>query len=224
MKVVKIKELNNKSRKGLYVYIKNEGNVGRYYKIDSPMENLKPYEVHYNKKYMKKESSKLGEIKKYYQDKKPIAEHKTKYGRRSIKSVFKKGISKIKISDVHRIDNITVNKKNKELLSKIVKDQDILNILIQNENLNKLKFRFNHILSFKDEDGKIIGQDTIIGKMTLNEIIAIIQNNVMKGEVIEGSQGWKRINDRINTNIKDGKEGTIENVEVITTFTIGKGV
>lgn len=211
----KVTKLNNKSRKGWYVYIREEGKPGRYYKLNTPSEDKNKYVKYYKKRYVKKQKVDFRKMKKKYSTK------KRKKGK-SMKKSLKKAIGRVRVKDVHRITNKEVNEKNRKLLSKSVNDEQIMKIMIQEENLQKMKMRFNHQLKIYNDLGKVMATDVIIGQNTLREIIAKIRSAIMKGEVIEGSLGWVKINQKLGTKIKNGDDGVIGRVELNSNFTVGK--
>ena len=97
----KIVKLNNKSRQGLYMYIKKAKQGGRYYKYN-PTITIDDYKTHYETVTIQKKKHRLPTPKKTTQKK--ITQPKTK-----TKNIFKKTTNEIEIYNT-KITDITLKK------------------------------------------------------------------------------------------------------------------
>ena len=151
---IEFRELNNKSRKGTYIYIKEKNKRGVYlkYVTGSPIDAYRQY---YVDRYVKKK--KQVSIKKYVNAYSNPSVKRTNKSRnrvnrqveqylgklkrsgRSINSSFKKGISQASISDRRQLSSGVMRNASRELLSSLVLDKDLLDILTSSENMRKLK-------------------------------------------------------------------------------------
>lgn len=202
---ISFKELNNKSRKGIYIYIKDK-TKSRYYKFDE-RKGLDFYTNYFysNKKdrinYKKYEQ-------KYLQSQKVPIKDKSKYTQNDIS----KGISTIKIKDVHNINSNQLNKKIKELFSKVVKDKEILNLVIQESNIEKLKKRLSYRINIYSEEGKFMGDYIVSDFKTPNQIVNGIKQYTTKGTKYENGylNGLDQAGYKSNNSLNDGYVGRIE--------------
>lgn len=92
------------------------------------------------------------EIKEKKQEKKNIKGIKSQ----KIGSVFEKKTSKLIIEDILNIPTNEINLKYKELFRKVIYDKDLMDIMIQQENINKIKHRFEIRATAYDVDGTIV--------------------------------------------------------------------
>lgn len=163
----KVVKLNNKSRKGTFIYIKENKIPGRYYKYD-PKIPIEAYTTFYLSKQnpnMITPSAKTFK-KQYKTPKKSTIKRKSV----NINKAFKKGISSVTIKNARQISHFKVKKAYKTLLEPLVRDTGILNLITQDTNINKLKNRFQHKILFKNEKGKLLAEGEIIGKTTKDVI------------------------------------------------------
>lgn len=168
IKIYKGKAKN--SRKGKYVYIKEKGKVGRRYKFFS---NLK------NKDYIKKyvESNKKVRTRKISKPKEFVSKISK---RKDIQQFFKSGVNFNKINRCFKSTSSQIIKENKKLLSYSVKDNDLLNILAEEENMKKIKFRLEHRIEFIGEKGEVLATSSEFNQTTL-EVIEKIRRSVYEG-------------------------------------------
>lgn len=140
---LKIKELNNKTRKGIFVYAKQEGKRGKYYKLEKGKTARQ-----YRQEYEGKTTAKKGRRK-----------------RTIIDEEIKTGLTEATINNGLTITRLGIHKATMKTLKPLVKDQGILKILAMNENITKIKHRFEHrieILSGRKitATGKIFNKTT----------------------------------------------------------------
>lgn len=197
-KIIRIVELKNKSRKGTYLYIHDKiKNKRSYIKINNDETPLDFY-IEYakinkskikNKKQFKKQFLKnINEaITKPKKHKQFIKQHNIKIQKyKKINKIIKKG----QIRKKYRITEIQQNPQKiyKEILSPLVLDKQLLNIITKEENVQKYKYRLYYTSEFegyelKTKEKKRIGTINDFNK-TLNEIITKYQKHIKEKMII----------------------------------------
>ena len=236
---IKIVNLNNKSRKGLYVYVKAKNKPSRYYKFNNKQGQIDATKNYYIDKYIKKINKKnidtYNNYKKAYNEKiKGIKPYKRKRvyrqaeqyiskikKRGSIESNIKKGIKDSVIKDIVTAKTEDITKAKKELLKDLVLDKDLLNLLISNENFNKLKNRMEYRLKAIDKYGNILIRAQAHGK-TINQVQQELRKAIKNNK--EVSSFKYRFLDYIKKLKWEGcrtREGTIRNVQIQCIFRRG---
>lgn len=234
---INIVTLNNKSRKGIYLYVKGEkGTPARYYKFTNDKAQIDATKQYYVDKYVKKKS--IGTYKNYqkaYSDKaqgiKP--KQRTKAHRQaeqyiskikkrgSIASNIKRGVQSSTIQNILSSKTEDLTKIKKELLEDLVLDKDLLNLLITDENFNKLKNRLEYTILAKDRSGSTLIEASVHGK-TLNEVKNEIQkalNNNM--EVSKTKYRFLDYLKKLGWEGERKKDGVINNVQLTVVFRKG---
>lgn len=194
---VKIIELNNKSRKGTYIYVKTKGKPSRYYKYKGiPIDIYHNYyEERYKKgkptknirKYEKEHLDKTYKVGKQTQQKAKTYVKKISK-RPTINQAIEKGITQVTINNIHSATQKTINNKIKTLLQDLVLDKKLLELITKPENIKKIKHRFQYKAIIKNTDNKTI---TVMDKfnMTPNEAINEVKNKTKIGEEL-GEEGY----------------------------------
>lgn len=195
---ISIVELNNKSRKGTYLYIKAPKIRGAYYKF-SEDDTIDPYIEYYKDRYVGKKSKAKGTIKKYRDTYKakilgqkikrtPISQKADRYlkkikKRPTLESQVEKGIGQAIIRDGRTAGQHHIRQATQNLLRKLVLDKKLLEIISTEENMKKIKHRLEHRLIFIGADKKIIGKSAVFRKTT-TEVIRDIKNIVGRNEEV----------------------------------------
>jgi aspartate carbamoyltransferase regulatory subunit len=143
MATIKLVELNNKSRKGIYVYIREKGKHGRYYKYRGMEGEIREYKKQFRSKA--KGTKKRLTVQKYLK--------KTKR-QIPIKASLNSGVTTAKIKDILKSSQRELHEKKKELIRPLIKDKKILNIMATEENFSKLRTRLEYSVIGTDEKGK----------------------------------------------------------------------
>lgn len=201
MKNIKIRlvELNNKTRKGTYLYIKSDKTTGKYYKVKEG-DKIDPIVEYYKDKEIKKKpKGTLKQYQKTYQEtiekKKqkttPLTRKAKRYvkQRPSINKQIKKGIGIGEIKDVHKATTKELHEANKAMLRGLVLDEELLNLLVTKENMKKLVNRIETRITLHANDG---GRLATASKFrTLPEQnITQLKKDIRKGEYVgEGTRG-----------------------------------
>lgn len=149
---IKIVNLDNKTRKGKYIYIKERKGKARYYKHTEGI-SLDNYLNAFRGKLKVK---KKGVVE--YKGKKPAEIYVKKIRRqKTLDSLIGKGISeKTTVSDLLKVDRAGIRIAYKQMLKPLVKDEKLLDILALNENVEKYKYRIESRVSVISADGKIL--------------------------------------------------------------------
>lgn len=232
--------LNNKSRKGTYVYVKEKGKKIAYYKYD-PDVPLDIYQEYYTNTQIKKKKNtpSLHATKKAFKQK-LRGEKTTRKGRtRAIRSAeqyigkikrkgtinqaIKKGSTYIKI-DSH-ITTGQLKEQKKKLLSPLVLDKDLLEILITEENLKKIKYRLEYRISLKNRQGETIATTETFDKLP-EETITRINEAIKDQEDINDKEKKYNIDKRLkNAGFNDLhliKYGKVHKKEITIVFRKGR--
>lgn len=102
-----------------------------------------------------------------------------------INQTLKSGLTSYTIQKISKFPQQDVPKVYKELLRPLVADEDILNLLIQDQNIQKLKHRFEYQIQVKDKQEQKLAQIWHIGKKTLREVLTELNNNTEYNELVE---------------------------------------
>lgn len=164
---IKLVELNNKSRKGTYIYVRSKGKPSRYYKYKGIPIDI--YQEHYIDKYI----SKKGKLeirrreKRFYEQTYKTSKGLKKQAKGYVKEIsktptinqtIKKGITEVTITNIHTANERTIKRKLMTLLKDLVLDKKLLAMLIKPENIKKIKHRFEYIAEIKNTDNNTIAK------------------------------------------------------------------
>lgn len=182
---IQIKDMNNKSRKGKYIYIKKSGVRGSYYKmkpgvkVDDMVRRYKRLYITKSKKVTKAETRYLKKIRKRGK----ISQHITR------------GLSKTVIQDVLTAGAGETKTAIDKLLKPLVKDKQIREILGTEENLNKLITRFEYRVKLFDEAGKELMEFNKFNNTPQRQIVEL--QNTLKGESVEEDYEYNRLLEKL---------------------------
>lgn len=183
-------ELNNKSRKGLYIRYKHPTGRWSYYKLrpNEPIETT-----------IKRYTTPKGKKKKKYRIPK----------RKTIETQLKKAIKTITITNTQPT---TIKTAKNNLFKNIVRDQQILNILTTDHNLQKIKHRFEINLKVYGQNGLLYEANKL--NTTPDQAINEIKNTATTGTYADyptklKNKGW-------NTTFH--QKGTITKKTITITF------
>lgn len=139
-----------------------------------------------------------------------------------ISESMQKGVSRLRIDRFDEQSSNMMNIHKKNLLRPIVLDEGIREVLSQEGNFKKIKYRCEYRLEIKDERNNVLATAGIIGKSP--EEIREDLRKIIKGENVnkdftndgikklEGN-GWKEL-DRL-------RNGTIDRLDVLMIFKKG---
>lgn len=240
--IIRITQLNNKSRNGAYVYVKQKGKQSRYYKYDpeAPLDAYLKYYLDSNRVYRGKKVAK-GTIRDYEkafkkQDKRrKKASHTTKRvdeylreikKRPTINKAIQRGMTRAEIINAEMAGTNRIKKAKEDLLRPLVLDQSLLEILIKEENFKKLKFRLEHQIQFIDKQGNSLASTTIFNK-TIDEVIRDLKEVTVKGERLNPQDASKsRLAQRIKWKqyqaLNVFRSGFVSGAKLVTVFRKGK--
>lgn len=193
---VNFKEFNNKSRKGTYVYIKEEKKAGRYYKynVGDSLEGIVAYHKDEKKKgsitAYKREYGSVLEGKRGKKNKIRAQAQRLKYKKhlgKKLGSILEKGLGTATIKDLNNATKKELQEAKEQMLKKIVLDPEIRTLVATEENLKKLSKRLQINLIIKGTTGKTLDEIKTYGK-TIEEVQEKTKRFLPKGvEVTEKS-------------------------------------
>lgn len=194
---VKIVELNNKSRKGKYIYIRKHGHT-HYYRYH---EGMRP----------------KGIVRHYLKELKKIRQKGTQAGRkillpkkRKLEAQFKKGIPELEIKD-SRITPQNLHKLKERMFKNTIKNKRLLKTIVKDNNLEKVKHRFEIIATIQGETGTL----ATISKtgITPDQAIKEINKTLKVGEHLDSSPGMRDMNEK-------GWTGNLQETGTITRISV----
>lgn len=213
-KIARLIERNNKARKGLYIGIQEPGHPYREYKITPTMTPHLAYE-YYKKKYLIKDATLAPRFNTYQ---KQISQQK------SLTRQIRKGITQTIITDALNTPPTDAHKITKKLLQKLVKDDDLLNIISKDENMQKIQTRLTYNIDLMDKDGKTkIAHITSFGQKTVMKTLIELHDILRVGEEIKGhSPTIKMKLEEKGYNYQHLHDGQLKNVQITVKFIKGK--
>lgn len=113
-----------------------------------------------------------------------------------IEKTINQGITQTTINNIYQTNTQDTTNAIKTLLQPLVKDQEILNLLTQDQNQQKLKHRLQHQIQIQDNTNQTLLNLQHIGKKTIQQVINEIQKNIPAGTNIDSEEGTPK-----NTNI-----------------------
>lgn len=186
--------LNNKTRKGLYLYIKETGKPARYYKIKDVTTASKAIK-HYKKKYTQKTKKEDKTQKKTQKQKKDLTPKKYLHKIRKlgkIKTHYKEGIRYVKTQNIHVQTRTGLQKIREDLIRQAVSNKKLIKILAQDENMRKISASLEYRTNYLNQKGEIIAQTTKFN-MTPTQYYNQQQQLIKPGENVEsGSKGFQQ--------------------------------
>lgn len=200
-------KLNNKSRQGEYVYIKEKNKQARYYKIP---ENTK-----------KEEAYKAAE--EHYTRRDEDKKKKTRTAKTTtINTSIKPGVTQTQIRNILTLNNTHKKEALKELMQN-AKNQETKELLMQEMNQQKIKHRYEHTIEFKDKYGETLFIAKAYNK-TINEIEATINKHIKTDQTYEADKtdyisNIKKKLEKEGIEVTDEiKSGNIHSATLKTTF------
>ena len=177
---IHIVNLNNKSRKGLYIYVKHKGKPTRYYRFTGGQAQIDATVKYYEDRYLKKGSTKSS----YYQYRRAYQEKVTgvksvKRGRvqrqaeqylaqvrkrGGIQKQFTKGVGSGVVEDILNASKKDIQRAKEDTISSLVLDKKLLGLLTNDQNFNKLKNRLDYKITAVDSSGNTLIEASVHGK------------------------------------------------------------
>lgn len=228
---LRIVELENKSRKGSYVYVWSPGLRGRYYKWNG--EPLDIYKLHYENRYERKRGKKgnytsIGRLKKEFAGESfgkgfsSAKRYLKKIGSRpSLESNLKKGMSSVIIPDMHTtLSKEQLDAYKQKLMEPFVLDKNLLKVICEDGNMAKFQSRLAYELILTDSKGVELAR----GKMfnaTPDTVKNRLTKNLFKGELVT-DKSPRIVYDKLNIvgfrNIQILKEGYAYSFKIIMSY------
>lgn len=158
---IKLVQLNNKSRKGQYVRITEEGTKPVYYKYKKGT-HLDLYKKRYIQTH---KTSKITINKKLYNESiRRYVNKVTKQGK--IEQIISKGRAECYLQDIKNTTQGDILQARQKILKNLIDDKQIRNLVAKQENFNKLKNRLEIKATITDKQG-----NTILQQRTFNKTI-----------------------------------------------------
>lgn len=186
---IKVVELKNKTRTGKYVYVKmGKGGHSKYYKYDENL-GLEDYlTIAQSKiKYTK------GGVSKALQT--PTYLHERIKRKKTIDALLKRGVSQAHLNNALTLSSKQLNERIRTLLRERVHDEGIIEILLQESNMQKLKKRFGYEAILLGKNGEELATLTNYEKITPKQALKELRFGVKTGE--EVVDNYPRIADRL---------------------------
>lgn len=234
-------ELNNKSRQGLYIYVKTGKKRGSYYKYDyeTPIDAYLEYDKRKHDKRTKKKYS-LRTTKKTYRQtlkgeksKNKKLQERTKRQirkitkRPKIQTLIKKGIQSTTIKNSYTANRNNIKEAIKKILQPLVIDKQFLEILSLPHNVEQFKSRLEHRITTTGTNNERLNTGNTTNKSTYT-VIQELQKNTKKGEEILNDNSYTEQQTpfymkmkNLKYNMNPEKEGRIKNISV--TIILRKG-
>lgn len=177
--------LDNKSRKGWYVYVKTPDKRPSYYKkrIDVPIDAYLQYHLDKNKKRRKIKGS-LKQYETVFTKRNmrglKVSDSLKRFASRYLRGIKKRptiqgaikgGITNTTLTNIHGKTESDIRGTYYELLKPLVLDNKLLDLLTLEENINKIKNRFQYDVKLLDRNGSLIEQFTKSFNTTLREVV-----------------------------------------------------
>lgn len=238
---IHLTNLNNKTRKGLYLYIKDNKKPARYYKTTTD-QYIDPYIQYYKDKYTRKKTK--GTLTQYIQlynqtittTQRPkkipptLKRTHTNYLKKlkkqgTINQQLHTGQQKQTIQNIYKTTDKQIHQTTQQLLQPLVLDQQILNILNTEENLKKIKTRFFYNINFNGHNQRTLAKTTA-SNQTPKEIIQKLKQ--IKNQKIDTTETPKnkQLNAFLTLNgiqpLEPQENGQITSIQLTITFTKGK--
>lgn len=156
---IRIVELNNKSRRGQYIYFRR-GRKSYYYKIRPG------YTVEQILRYRRRKQNKH----------KPLPKKKEV----KIAKILKSGITQVTTEKPEYIKTLEINRLKRRLLEGRVSRRH-MKLLTQEQNFNKLRTRLEYVVTFYDNKGLKLGEATRMN-IGLERAIKELKESVTEGE------------------------------------------
>jgi hypothetical protein len=178
---IRQKSLNNKSRKGLYYYIREKGKKPAYFKVKEGITVDNYLMAYYGKVKIKKK----GVVQ--YNKETPANKYLRKVDIRGgrIDNLIEKGITTNIVSNLKVLDRKMIHNTYIKMLKPLVKDKELLEILATEENIKKFKQRIQTSVTVTSKEEGIRFELRIFNK-TLEEVSNDFKEIGKKEGIFEG--------------------------------------
>lgn len=227
---IKTVTLNNKSRKGQYIYIKIGKNKPAYYKDNNTLPShiyLQHYRETYTKLPNKKQKTTLQHKKKQWQKQQPkipktqitkILDQTKKQPK--LQQQYKKGENKI----TKNIDQLYTTQQRQQtkqqLIKPLIKDKNMLNLLTQPQNFKQLQTRISYQTTIYGRNGKPIHKANFYNQ-DFDELITTLTK--LKGTTSDTTSYKSQLTQKLKfhgaQNIKELQKGTAQKITLTITLT-----
>lgn len=212
---VKKKVMNNKSRKGNYIYVKVEGQRGGYYKEKKGLEdqdyvNAYLYGVGVKSRGVQQVTTSGPTIRTLPQ------------GRRRIDRIIQSGTTTHYQTNALSLNTAQKKKIYSAVLSPLVKDSQLLGILTQPNNIEKIKNRLEYTAILKDRNNRSLAEINKIGTTFEDFTQALTNSGVRNGIELQDASPTiaNKVKDK-GLNYSHLNNGVVSQIDVKVTFRKG---
>lgn len=215
--VVRLVDVNRNGEKLLHVYVKATGKKPRYYRYKEQV----PIDW-YKQKYEETMGIKpKPRVKRTFYQEQKLAKMP------SISTSIKGGITKNYEPNINTMTNHKIHEYNKKLLRKLVKDNEILEMIAKEENMRKLSHRQEHTITLRNEHGETLGTATRYNRTTRETIQELLNSDLIGQQIRNITADYQSgINHKLRnigyTKTEMKKTGTIRTISIETNFIKGK--
>jgi hypothetical protein len=229
---IKFSKRQGKYKQGEYIRLKTKYKNKVYqgmYKFKGQKGEIDAIKTYFEDKVKGKTKSKSKSYVKAFTESdvsksnKQVEKYLKKVSKRgNLNTSIKKGIASVEIKDIKKADNKTIFDKQKELLSELVLDNKLLELIVSEENMKKMKHRFEHRIKIVDAEGK-----TLIEANKFNVTLTQLAKEIKK--LIRDNEEVSDVSPReVTTKLKSNgyqprfnSPGNVKRVEVQTIFRKG---
>lgn len=230
-RIIKEVKLNNKSRKGNFIYIRENGKKGKYFKRKEDLDNIHytDYKTFYNDGLRAKKG---GITKEKVNKKKRIEQLTKKYP--LIEETIEKGYAENTIKNGQNLTHYGIRTAYMNLLRNkdragdghgIVRDKELLELITLPENVEKWKHRIMYEISVyneKEEKLILITNNTIKNLSEIrDEIIKYIKTGMEVGDFSKRIDEMNLKNRGYSINYNNQVKGRIKEIRIKMVFRKG---
>lgn len=234
---IKLTELNNKSRKGTYIYIKEQNKKGAYFKYKEG-QIIDPFKQYYVDRYIKNKPK--GSVQKYVDTYRkrigkeripvtPLSRQADRYLKKirklpTIQQAISRGITNTVIKNALKTTRSETERAKKNLLRNLVLDKDLLNVLVKTENIQKIKTRLEYRIQLQNANGEKIAETVTFNK-TPEQVIQELKKGIIIGEGISKGETPKVSNKLQNMGYQKlniYRNGNIDKIKIHIIFRKGR--
>lgn len=134
---------------------------------------------------------------------------------------FKKGTVYTNTKDIINKDQLQIREANKQLLKKLIRNPAIIEVMLEEENLNKIKLQTEHKIAIYNENNIIIYTAQKTG-LTLKQLQSELKNNLIPNthEDLNKQEYQRPIQEKLRKlnykNITPGTSGRYTKIDVQT--------
>lgn len=137
--------------------------------------------------------------------------------KKKIDKEIRKGITITQIKDAYSAGTNDIRKAKIELLKPLIKDEDILNLMITPENFKKIQHRIDYNIKIKNEKDETLAKTFAHGK-DIHQTITELRETIQKGELIKYEYIKIELENKGYKGLRIEQEGRSHKIQIIITF------